>query len=249
MIRGAVQVVDGSGEELWREGDVDEVGPTASVGKLLLLAATAEKLDSAEIDGAQPLAKNSVAPVADSGIWFHLDQPTLSVLDCCRLISAVSDNHATNVLLNRIGLSEVDHYTDRLGVAPMRLLDQVRDHRGPGMPQTLSLASPRSLVGFLRLLDDGTVSPRVRDWMRFNTDLSMVASAFGLDPLAHIDEKPLLHNKTGSDSGVRVDVGTLAGDRRTLHYAAVARWSPDDPDARPALAWMRGIGERIRDLV
>lgn len=249
MTRRAALVVDESGAELLREGDVDEPGRTASVGKLLLLGAVADRLDSGVLDGSERLAKDAVEPVADSGIWFHLDQPTLSLLDCCRLVATVSDNLATNVLIDRIGLSDIDGYTDQLGIQQMRLLDMVRTHRDHTMPETLSIASPGSLVAFMDLLHRGLVSPRVRDWMRLNTDLSMVASAFGLDPLAHTDEEPSLHNKTGSDSGVRVDVGTLVGPRRTVHYAAAAYWPADDPDARPALDWMRRIGEQVRELV
>ena len=52
-------------------------------------------------------------------------------------------------------------------------------------------------------------------WLSLNADLSMVASAFGLDPLAHrsADHGLLLVNKTGTDGGVRSEVGVLRGPR------------------------------------
>jgi len=48
-----------------------------------------------------------------------------------------------------------------------------------------------------------------------------VASAFGLDPLAHRmpDHSVLLMNKTGTDGGVRSEVGVLRGPRASVAYA------------------------------
>ncbi len=60
------------------------------------------------------------------------------------------------------------------------------------------------------------VSARVLRWVAANADLSMVAAAFGLDPLAHAepDRGITLINKTGTISTVRADVGIVAASRR-----------------------------------
>ena len=52
------------------------------------------------------------------------------------------------------------------------------------------------------------VSAGLVDLLRLNTDLSMVAAAFALDPLAHVDVDVgvRLFNKTGTDIGTRADV-------------------------------------------
>ena len=117
--------VDGTGRVLARTGDVDRVRPVASVGKLLLLGHVATLLDRGALDPAEQLARESTEFVADSGLWQHLDAPSLSVLDCCRLVAAVSDNLATNVLFTRVGVDAVRAYTDALGVAPYELLDLI----------------------------------------------------------------------------------------------------------------------------
>ena len=59
------------------------------------------------------------------------------------------------------------------------------------------------------------VSRRLRRWLSANTDLSMVASAFCLDPLAHFepDRGIMLVNKTGTNAGVRADAGRVDGTR------------------------------------
>ena len=72
-----------------------------------------------------------------------------------------------------------------------------------------------------------SVSSQVLGWLATGVDLSMVGAAFGLDPLAHAvpDRGISLHNKTGTDAGVRADVGlvgtssTGAGLRRRRELA------------------------------
>lgn len=237
-------VVDTDGRELHRVGDVDAVRPIASVGKLLLLAHVAAELDAERLDGAELLAKESVLRVEDSGLWQHLDAAALSVLDCCRLVAAVSDNLATNVLLERAGLDRVREFATGLDVTPYELLDFIRDERGPDTAPTFALGSAASLVRFMGLVHHGVVSARVRDWMKLNVDLSLSAGALALDPLAHIDDEPGLLNKTGSDDGVRVDVGSITSNGRTVHYCAMAHWQPEEPFTRQIAGEMRSLAQQ-----
>ena len=59
----------------------------------------------------------------------------------------------------------------------------------------------------------------------------MVASAFGLDPLSHAepDRGLTLWNKTGTDAGVRADVGLVRTPDAAFSYAAIANWRVSDP--------------------
>ncbi len=93
------------------------------------------------------------------------------------------------------------------------------------------------------------VSARVLRWVAANADLSMVASAFGLDPLAHAepDRGITLINKTGTISTVRADVGVVSGPAAEVAYAVLASW-PDEAAARPARPRARRDGsDRCRD--
>jgi beta-lactamase class A len=76
----------------------------------------------------------------------------------------------------------------------------------------------------------------------------MVAGAFGLDPLAHTapDRGRWLAHKTGTDLGLRADVGLLRGPRRSVAYAVLAEF--DDDRRGEVLAEMRDWGLRIADL-
>ena len=96
------------------------------------------------------------------------------------------------------------------------------------------------------------VSQRVVGWLSLNSDLSMVASAFGLDPLAHRmpDHSVLLMNKTGTDGGVRSEVGVLRGPRASVAYAVSMYFADTMLTSRLAvLDGMRQVGLDLLEYV
>jgi len=249
--------------------DVDEAGApvlasyapevvlrTASVGKVFLLVEVAARAEAGTLDLDEPIAWADAEHVADSGLWYLLRQRTLPLGDLAWLVGAFSDNLATNVLLRRAGTAAVRARATALGCLDSALLDRVRDDRGPGDPPTLSRGRADELSAVLAGLARGevvspAVSARVLRWLAAGADLSMVGSAFGLDPLAHADPDRgiTLVNKTGTISVVRADVGVVTGPEGAVAYAALAEW-PDGADHRDAvLGSMRELGTTLRGHV
>ncbi|WP_345508116.1 serine hydrolase [Terrabacter aeriphilus] len=236
---------------------------TASVGKVLLLVETARALAAGDVSPDEPLTRDLEQWVGDSGLWHTLSVETLPLVDVAALVGAVSDNLATNVLLARIGLAEVAARATALGLRSTALHDRVRDVRGADHPATLSTGSADELSALMsRLASSTAVGPeadgRVRQWLSANVDQSMVGAALveqgGLDPIAHHDSLDLpvrLWNKTGTDAGVRADVGAVSAGGRTITWAAVANWEPapgtslDHLTVWAVLRGMRHVGERV----
>lgn len=246
-----IEVEDG---EVLLDLDADAVLPTASVGKVLLLVEVARRVHAGELDPAEPLPRTPADAVGDSGLWQHLRVPALPVADLAVLVAAVSDNLATNVLLRRVGLDAVAATARSVGLRATALHDVVRDVRTPADPPALSSGSAAELAGLFARLAAGAaisaeVSATVNGWLATGTDLSMVAGALGLDPLAHVaaDRSVVLRNKTGTDPGVRADVGWLRAGGTTLAYAVLAAWPPDRDERDPVLAAMRALGAQLRD--
>ena len=80
----------------------------------------------------------------------------------------------------------------------------------------------------------------------------MVASAFGFDPLAHAesDRDFVMRNKTGTDAGVRADVGAIGRNSIWLSYAVIANWESGEPSLRDTvLLTMNTIGKMLRDVL
>lgn len=255
--------LDGRVLDAWR---ADEVLRTASVGKILALAALARSpLTDAALSPAADAGNEVDWPgpdeVGDSGLWQVLQARRLSPADAAVLVAAVSDNAATNALIDRIGLARIETLAREAGLRDVALLDRVRRTRGPAMPWTLSTGSARELSELAMRLDRGTFAgtepdAQVVDWLTNNTDL-LVAGGIGLDPLAHrVADLPAgcrLWNKTGSDNGVRADVGVLrapdtgaggAPAATGVAFAVVAAWQDGGYAITAAVEQaMRRVGE------
>ncbi|SDR80004.1 beta-lactamase class A [Friedmanniella luteola] len=254
--RWSVAVRDGGTGAVLAAVHPDQLQLTASIGKVFLLVEVAARLADGSLDPEEPLTWTEEEHVADSGLWYLMDRRTLGVRDLAVLVGAFSDNLATNVLLRRVGLTAVQARAVALGCTRSTLLDRVRLRRTPQDPPTLSVGTAGELSGLLHALHAGTgvapaVSAQVLRWLAAGADLSMVASAFDLDPLAHgePDRGVTLVNKTGTISIARGDVGVVAGPDATLAYAVLATW-PEHVDVRDAvLAAMRTVGQQLRAAV
>ena len=231
--------------------------PTASIGKVLLLIEVSARLTGRDFSGYGILDKTPRDLVGDSGVWQHMQAPALPVADLATLVGATSDNLATNLLLGRIGLDAVRARTEALGLTRTALLDVVRDVRGPDDAPQLSVGSTAELSWLFGALARGEIvdaptSQRVMSWLSLNCDLSMVAGAFGLDPLSHRlpDHATLLVNKTGTDEGVRAEAGALRGQRAAVSYAVSIQFVDNNLETRlKVLAAMRAVGEELLEYV
>lgn len=251
----SVSIVDlGSGEVL-ASHEPGRLLSTASVGKVFVLIELAERLRAGSLELSAVLDRRSVIPVADSGLWQHLASDLLPVGDVARLVGAASDNLATNVLIDLLGLDEVRERAAAWATRGSDLVDVVRGLRGPDHPPHLSLGCADDHVEILARLwaeraTDGSVGQRVLGWLAPGMDLSMVASAWHQDPLSHAEEYagPVITNKTGTNLGVRADVGVVDSGTRATAYAVVVNWAEDPPGhgRDDVMRALRGVGDELR---
>lgn len=222
--------------------------PTASVGKVLLLLAVADALAAGRLDARARLVRPD--PVADSGLWQHLPTVQLTPAEAAVLVAAVSDNLATNALLEVIGLDALQAMVTDLGFQTLGLHDRVRDTRTADHPPELSSGSAAEWSWLMhglatKSLMSPEVSSQVLSWLSLSVDHSLVLAPFACDPL--VAERPgwLCANKTGSDPGLRADVGMVRQGDRTFTYAALA----NDESEYDAVTQMRSWGARMRFLL
>lgn len=132
---------------------------TVSIGKLLLPLEVGRAIESSRVTPDQPIHRDDVAPVADSGIWQDTRTAVLPLHDVARLVGLARDNWATNALLDVVGLDAVQRLGVSLGFQAFALHDEVRDARTAAHPETLSTANAAELVSFFRRLEEGTLGP------------------------------------------------------------------------------------------
>jgi beta-lactamase class A len=214
------------GEELGvRE---EELFPTASVIKIAVCCAVLDLVARGEASFEERLHLPPAGRrVAGGGILKQLEIETVSLRDAIELTITLSDNVATNVLIDRIGTDDVNAYLDGLGLEQTRLLGPVdfavitHDLRG-----SIGVSTPREQTRLLTGLARGELlTPELGDYL-----ISVLGRQHYQDQIPrwlpwnpyaqyHGAEQPLtVANKTGELDGIRADAALL----RHSHAGTVA---------------------------
>lgn len=190
-------------------GDDNDTLPVGGVGTVAILVEVAAAFEDGRLNPLEIVDRASLEQVTVSGVWQHMKAPALPLGDLAVLAASAGDALAANALLSRVGLPAVRARLELLGLERTALLDGFRDRRGPDDAPQVALASARDLAALFSALVnsravDARVSAQVAEWLSLNADLSLVASATGLDPFAHDndDHGLLFVNKTGRDNEI-----------------------------------------------
>lgn len=223
-----------SGEELAL--DWDRVMPTASVIKLAILAEVFRQEDAGALSLGEPITLDEANRAGGSGVLKDLSAGlTLPLVDYATLMITVSDNSATNALIDRLGgVEAVNRFMGQvLGLETIRLNRKVTiapsaDPAGGRPP--LGEASPRHLMELVSLIwQRKLVSPRASEHM-----LRILGRQQYLDQVPRLLECQLLAtrteppagiavaNKTGMADGARADAGLLLLSGRPVSYAVMS---------------------------
>lgn len=229
--RGTVglAVVDlATGDTLSISGD--EPFPSASVIKVPILFEVFHQVEHGPLRLEDPLSVLAADLKPGSGILQHLSTPhEITVADAALLMIAHSDNTASNLLIDRVGIGPVNARMDSLGLFRTRL------HRKLFGPETSSVApdsSARYGVGvttpmemarlFAMLYRGEAVSPDASERM-----VGLLRSQFYRESIPRHLAGATVANKTGSDSGIRNDCGIVYTDARDFIVCAFTRDNED----------------------
>lgn len=254
----SVRVLDGASGSPLLEHQAETQCETASIGKVFLLIEVARRVEAGSLSLDQRVSAPKDHMVADSGLLYLMRNQDLCLADMALLVSAFSDNLATNALIELCGLESVRGVAPDLGYSSTSLHDYIRDERTPDLPWTPSYGTASELADLMLRLAAGqvyspAVSKRVLNWLGSNADTTLVADALFADPLAHLEsdyQGVLLRNKTGTTEFARIDIGHVLGPTGSVAYVVAANWKNVEVDLRVAVIdAMREIGEQIRFAV
>jgi beta-lactamase class A len=221
----------------------DEAFPTASVIKIALCCAV---LDLAARGDARLDDRLQLPPpggrVAGGGILKQLEVEAVSLRDAIEVTITLSDNVATNALIDRVGTDAVNDYLETVGLEQTRLLGHV-DFRAitHDLLGGIGVSTPREQTVLLtRLARRELLTPDLCEYLlgvlgrQHYQD--QVPRWLPWNPYAqyHGREQPLtVANKTGELDGIR-------GDAALLHHAergtvAVAVFTDGAADLRESV--------------
>src|SRR5712692_4198713 len=136
----------------------DEVLPTASSIKIAILAELYRQAQQGKIKLGDLYTLQSSDLVSGSGIAGALTPGVtrLTLRDVAALMISVSDNSATNVIIDRIGMENVNTLLDSLGLTHTRLRRKMMDVKAAAEGRE-NIATPREMVTLLEALYRGKV--------------------------------------------------------------------------------------------
>jgi beta-lactamase class A len=154
-----------TGERLERRGD--ETFPTASLIKVPVLVTVFDLVEQGKLSLDDPLTVLKLDKVPGSGILQFLhDNITVTVRDASWLMTTISDNTATNLLLDRIIIRRVWDKMEALGLRNTKVhsksfLRSSSVAMDSSAKYGLGVTTPNEMARLFALLADGrAVSPR-----------------------------------------------------------------------------------------
>jgi beta-lactamase class A len=192
-----------------------ETFPLASTIKLAILYEMYRQADAGRLnlDTAQPLDRRHV--VGGSGVLAELTAPSMSLRDYAVLMIVLSDNSATNLLIDAVGMENVTRRMRELGMPGLKLRRRMIDTRA-ALRGDENVGSPDDVARLLGIIHRGEgLSTGSRD--------AIIAILRKAKPSALRDGVPAtvpVANKTGTLDGVAADAGIVyLGDRPYIFVA------------------------------
>lgn len=221
---------------------------TASTIKLAILCSVFDQVSRGQAKFTDALTVTAAEQVSGSGIigteLSAGDQLPLS--DVVHLMIVLSDNTATNMILERFGADSVNAYLDRIGIKTTRSLRKIRGDgnqlksaagwsKAGELPENkkygIGVSTPRDMVTILDRLEHGEIvsqdaSKEILAILKRCQDNTGIRRHFGDLTVA---------NKTGALDALRSDVGIVYSKGGRIAMAITVdgipkpEWSPDNP--------------------
>ena len=230
-----------SGEDFTFNADHDF--PSASTVKILILAGLAEAVADGRLSLDDTLPATPAIRLGGSGVMNWLDRNLeLTLRDHAWLMTAISDNSSSNVLMNAVGIPDINDLGKRLDVGKTVMGRNFMDRNIPPGPSR-NRATANGLVNILAAIyADEIASPELCAWMR-----QCLADQQHRDRLArHLPEGATYAGKTGTIEGINHDCGVISGEHGRFAVAVLSQGfvNPYDADR-----FIGRIGTSIGELV
>lgn len=217
---------------------------TASTIKLPILCTLQSLVAQGKVQWDERLVLTPDDKVSGSGVLQSLaDGTELTVRNLAILMIIVSDNTATNLLIDRIGADTVNDYLDSIGLTKTRLNRKIRggDEPAAGWSQAglmeankrfgLGVSTPREMVTLLEWLHQGKIvsAAASKDVIDILKEQQVTASMGRQAP-----EEWTIASKSGSLDALRSDVGIIYTAEDPIALAVtvedmpVTDYSPDN---------------------
>jgi beta-lactamase class A len=217
----------------------DDVFPQASSIKIAVLAELYHQtqLSAEGVSGKAKLTDLYVVEtndlVQDSDIMLGLTPGVTRVTnrDLATMMISVSDNSATNVLIDRLGMENVNGLLDRLGLNHTRLRRKMMDLKAAGEGRE-NISTPREMMTLLEQIYQGKILNRemTADFLRMLSTHKDSAISRVLPEGVRSADKP------GDLEGVRTDSGIVFAQNRPYVICVMTTYLNNEREGAEAIA-------------
>jgi len=211
-----------------------ETFPTASTIKLTLVYELFKQAGEGKIRLDDTLVLDRSKAVGGTGVLVEMGTPTLSIRDYAVLMVTLSDNTATNVLIDRLGMDNVAKRMQALGLTATKLrrhmMDTAAARRGDE-----NVSTPDEIVRLLQAMhgagrgDEGLAMPDAIALLKKPKESRLRK---GLPPGVAAADKP------GELDGVRVDAGIVYAKNRPYVVCVMTTFLKDEAEGERAIEEM-----------
>lgn len=194
-----------TGEEYAHQAD--EPIEAASVIKLTVMAEAFRQFEAGALDPSEPVIIRPEDKLPSCGALTYMhDGLSVTLLDLVTLMIILSDNTATNLLIDRLGMENINAMIDSLGLKGTRL------NRKLFMPELAkkgikNYVAARDMGMLLKGLLEGRIVSA--DASRQMLDILRKQRLNGKMPFFLHDKGIACAHKTGEDDGITHDVGVI----------------------------------------
>ncbi len=226
----------------------DTIFPTASVIKLPVLITMMQQIESGQYSLDDPIMRRHADQIGGSGILQNLSPGlVMPIRDWAFLMMNISDNLATNVLIDHVGLSEVQNWLRENNYPNVQIHRKINFDALAKNQKDLGTATPAGLTRMITaVFRRELVSASACDEMMRTMDKvgsERIGRYLPFNPFGELEEennKLHLAGKTGSLRGVRAQTAVVwRGAWQEQHGFSITvmtdgnpepeTWSPDAP--------------------
>ena len=200
----------------------NEVFPTASTIKLAILYELFKQADEGKLklDDPQSLERRHLA--GGAGVLRELTSPSMPLRDYATLMIVLSDNTATNLLIDRIGMQNVTGRMAGLGLKATKLRRRMIDLEAARRGDE-NVSTPAEIATLLEILHrgDGLTEESHRG-------LIQILKKSKSSPMRRsVPSAVDLANKPGTLEGVAVDAGIVFAEHRPYVFSVMLTYLKD----------------------